>query len=106
VTKKWLSIPARAEAYGKSPRLFDDLVFVLLGPDKAILVESDRSEIKIGKRGVKVMGSRGGLVMYWLRRKVTQSKDPKALPSRQTMEANILTSARDELRRQLAKVRN
>lgn len=86
---KWLTIPARAEAHGKRAREFDDLRFVLLTGDErggAALVRNESTALK-RKRDRKtgavsfVAGEeRGGEVMYWLRRSVTQRPDPSVVP--------------------------
>lgn len=86
VNAKYLTIPARAEAYGKSAREFSNLRFVAFASGAAALVESDHTTIAFGrtrKDGTrKVSGTtRGGGVMFWLKRSVNQQPDRGVIPS-------------------------
>lgn len=68
---KYLSLPAAAEAQGRSPRLFADLHFE-------------------PRRGAKVKGAlvnASGKTIYLLATHVTQSPDPTALPTMASLEA-------------------
>lgn len=63
-----LTIPARAEAYGKRAREFDNLKLVVFATlDLLALVAEDEEESE-------------GLVYYWLVREVEQDPDPTVLP--------------------------
>lgn len=87
VNAKWLTIPARAEAYGHRASDFNNLRFVVLPGGGAALIEGERSDVKIGRakkdgsRSVKKLGEAGGGVMFWLRKSVTQEGDPDVIPS-------------------------
>ena len=89
---KYLAIPARAEAHGKTPSLMKDmeLQFVPLKSGGAALV------VKSTARRLK---ENIGLVMFWLRRQVHQEPDPKALPDKDEIEAAALAGAEAELRK-------
>lgn len=98
----WLTIPLRAEAYGKRAREFSNLVFAMdpeLGP---VLKEAEATQVRWKKsKGLKSAGelaqgkgkeisqgkSVGGAVMYLLRRRVTQQPDPSVVPTDEEMRA-------------------
>ena len=93
---KYLALPAIAEAYGKSPRLFDFLTF-RPGRRGGALVEAERTLLKIGRkkkdgtRSVKSAGEGwGGRVWYWLVKSVRQDADANALPSPKAIEDALL----------------
>lgn len=97
---KFLAIPARQEAYGKSPRMFDDLYFVALSGGRGMLVQTAQTALirfKSGKRKgeVKSTEERGGGVFYWLVKSVTQAPDPKALPEPESFRAALLATAQE-----------
>ena len=74
-----LAIPIHPKAHGKSPRVFPLLQFAAT------------------RAGVKLLGlpqDGGFLALYVLKSKVTQPRDPKALPTDATM-AKALESAGD-----------
>lgn len=83
---KWITIPMRAEAHGKRAREFNDLRFILIDPDTAALVRNEATELrrkrdrKTGKVTYVAGESRGGEVMFWLKRSVTQKPDPSVIP--------------------------
>lgn len=86
VNAKYLTIPARAEAYGKSAREFSNLRFVAFASGAKALVETDHTTIAYGrgrKDGTrKVSGTtRGGMVMFWLKRSVNQQPNRGVIPS-------------------------
>jgi hypothetical protein len=85
----WLTIPARAEAYGKRAREFSNLEAVFFKTSHGFfgaLVESDRTEVSFGKqrkdgsRKVKRGEERSG-VMFWLKKSVRQQPNPNIIPS-------------------------
>jgi hypothetical protein len=81
-TKKFLAIPARTEAYGKTPREFSDLVFVQFKSGSAALIRSHGdAPLRIDSAGnVSGGGHDLGEVMFWLVTSVTQRPDPSVLP--------------------------
>ena len=86
----FLTIPARPEAYGHRAGEFDDLRFVVLGRGGPALVQTDRSEVKLGKvrkDGTRkwIAKERGGLVMFWLRLQVNQPGDESLLPTEEEL---------------------
>lgn len=99
--KQWVTIPARSEAYGKRAREFNNLRFIPLGPETAMLVVKEGGEA--GRRRVK--GSKGfsnrkstvqeSLVMYWLKRSVTQPADPSVLPTSEQLGRVAITGAQN-----------
>lgn len=96
VNAKFLAIPARAEAYGRSPREFNNLRFAVLPRGGPVLIEAEASRVKIGKqrkdgsRKVQNKGETGGLVMFWLKRSVTQRPDPTVIPVRSAIYAEVI----------------
>jgi len=87
---KYLAIPARSEAYGKTPGEFDDLQFVPRGPGRGMLVQALQTAITFGKKlksGARDFHTStvGGLVMYWLVTSVTQQPDPNVMPSEKAL---------------------
>lgn len=94
---KWLTLPARQEAYGHRAREFNDLVFVKLRNDLAMLVQRDRQQGDTARRSItrrtaatgRTVSGQGGLVFYWLVKEVNQEADPTVLPT----EDQIRTAA-------------
>ncbi len=81
VNGKFLAIPARTETYGKRPREFDNLRFVLFrGTGSAALVQGG------GKAG-------DALVYFWLVTQVTQQPDPSVLPTEPELIDPMLSNA-------------
>ena len=82
---KNLALPISPKAYGKSPRVFDNLTFAMT------------------RAGVKLLGRKdsGGLMewLYVLKNKVTQAADPKALPPGAEVSAALTTAAEIHLRK-------
>jgi hypothetical protein len=81
----WLTIPARAEAYGRRAREFHDLHFVKLKNGNAMLIAGGATGLtgKFNKKGEAIErgGSEEGVVMYWLVPSITQDADPSVLPT-------------------------
>jgi hypothetical protein len=100
---KLLAIPARAEAYDRSPRTFDNLKAIFFRSGAIALVEADRTAIKRTKKGFKSKGETGGMVYYWLVKGVHQVKDPDALPSEARLLAGILDTAEKHYNREVRK---
>lgn len=90
---KYLTIPARAEAYGKSARDFNNLRFAVLPVGGPALVEAEATKIKRrkskGTTVVKQGEETGGAVFYWLKRKVTVSADRTVLPTEAEIKAGV-----------------
>ena len=80
---KALAIPAADEAFGKSPRDFNNLVMIWLkGETRGMLVDKQ-------KKGIK------GKIMYWLVGKVSQDPDPSVAPDaeqgQQTLDTAVIS---------------
>lgn len=97
---QYLTIPARAEAYGKTARKFDNLKVAFSRGKAFALVEADATQITYGKRDRK-SGQRsfstdtvGGGVYFWLVKSVYQAPDPNVLPA----DADISSVAMDAIR--------
>lgn len=93
--KKYLTIPAISETYGKRAREFSNLVAVFTGPGKGMLVEAAATKVSFGKKGAKAKGQVGGRVFYWLVKSVNQKPDPSVVPDRQA----ILQTAQEAVRK-------
>lgn len=78
VNRDWLTIPARAEAYGKRAREFDDLHFVFFRTGLAALVQNEQTKLGGGKK--KKNETLGGGILFWLVKHVHQDPDPTVLP--------------------------
>lgn len=81
---KYLAIAARAEAYGKSPRQFADLRFIV-GEHGAMLIQNEQTVLvrrKGGKRKGEVKETKevGGGVMFWLVRSATINPNEDVFP--------------------------
>jgi hypothetical protein len=98
--RKFLAIPARTEAYNKSPRQFDDLVFVVLpngGPCLIQKADTHRALTKGKNKGKLVKADTAtathgeGGVMFWLRRSVTQRGNEAVLPPEEVFLESAMT---------------
>lgn len=94
---KYLTIPARAEAYGKRAREFNNLKVVRFGNVLALVV-ADATKLSKGKKGFRAAGETGGGVMYWLVPKVVQKADPSVMPNLEALRVFVL----EELRKAIA----
>ena len=89
--RKYLTIPARAEAYGRSAREFDFLEVLYNSRGPVALVDKARVEVVRTKSGRSkrdkesgaplTQDAPGGLVFFWLVRSATQRADPSVLPT-------------------------
>lgn len=95
--KKYLTIPATAEAYGKRAGAFNDLRLAIFRKDGAYLlalVKADQSSLATRESsgfGIESQRARGSAaplkaaqrppVYYWLKQSVTQKQDRSLLPS-------------------------
>jgi hypothetical protein len=101
---KALAIPADAEAYGRSPREFNNLRLVVFGQTgRAALVTARATNITVGKRGVKAKSSSIERVLYWLVKSVTQRADRSVLPTDQEYTDNATAHLTRYLDRLLAR---
>lgn len=91
--KKYLTIPARAEAHGRRAGEFDNLEFLFGRHGPYALAERQATAIKFRKRKgettVAASEERGSGIFYWLVKSVSQDPDSSVLPS----ESAILNSA-------------
>ncbi len=110
VKGKWLAIPARAEAYGHSPRDFDDLepriganagALVQRVSQSFSMVKDQRKGNKGGQRS-KPGAEQGGGVLFWLVKSVTQDPDETVLPDPDDMHLAGRLAVDDLIRRVLS----
>lgn len=73
--RKFLTIPARSEAYGTRAKEHNFLVPIFFKSGAGALVESNRSDRTSQTQ-------QGGGVWFWLVKSVTQRADPTVLPNR------------------------
>lgn len=106
--KKWLTIAAVAEAYGRPANSFNNLRFVLFRPDLAALIEKAPGKPSLGKRTrrtakgiIKQVGETNDdkkpRVIYWLKKQVTQAADPTVLPTDEEMSSRAVAAGREAL---------
>ena len=105
---KLLAIPARKEAYGKSPRDFSDLRFAVLGGQPA-LVQNEQTKIswrkdrKTGQRRAVSAGTVGSNdnakvpVFYWLTPSATIKPNPAVLPSDDEIKVAVVDGVKNYL---------
>jgi hypothetical protein len=100
VTAKFLAIPARTEAYGKSPREFDNLRAIIFKSGAGALVAREGGATVIGTSGgrTNISGSEAG-VYFWLVKQVTQQPDPTVLPTEDEMLNAAMESAKSYIER-------
>ena len=106
VNKKYLAIPARAEAYGKAPSEFNNLKVAYNRSGAFALVEAAASQISYGRKDRKT-GLRdrsitqvGGGVFYWLVKEAHQNPDPTVIPA----DEDIMQVARETMDRIVKRV--
>lgn len=100
VRRKFLTIPAVAEAHGKLAGEFPNLRFGFAenkyGNLAPALVEASSEGVKFGgarkdgTRNVKRTGARGGKAIFWLIKKAFHPADPSVLPSKEQLSQAIL----------------
>lgn len=90
VSRKYMTIPAIEEAYGRRAREFSNLRFGFaenrFGNLAPALIERDHTELNFGRRrkdgSRKISGtSRGGRTFYWLVRRAVHPADHSVLPT-------------------------
>jgi hypothetical protein len=112
-TRKYLTIPADPEAYGKRASEFFDLDFAMAmdpnGRIRPALVRRASTVVQFSKRkkkdgsiktGFRATALRGGEVMFWLVRRVTQAPDPTVLPYNEHMTAVAVEAIKSSVVRQ------
>jgi hypothetical protein len=104
--KRWLTIPAIAQAHGKVAADFGNLRFVKFSDTLAALVEKTVSGATKGQSGKSVIGKRArlalvkasgyrNLVYFWLKKSVMVPKDETIVPTMQDVEAVATQAARN-----------
>ena len=95
VNAKFLTIPARPEAYGKRAREFSDLHFAIVddfyGRPRPALVRAAQTLFKFGRKvkgksAVKDVEEVGGEVYFWLAKSVHPKPHPEALPKTEDLK--------------------
>ena len=79
-TAKYLTIPMRAEAYGKRAREMN-LSFAIIPGLGPCLIEAGDVGARKGRKGKKGAESQQGGLMFLLRRSVVQQPDPSVMPT-------------------------
>jgi hypothetical protein len=82
-----LAIPNHPDAYGKSPRDFNDLRFIPYASGAKALVRRAQTKIRVGKKGIERGPEVGGEVFYWLTPSATINPDPTILPPLDSIQA-------------------
>lgn len=101
VNVKFLTIPARSDAYGRRAREFSGLQVLRVVNERGVpqlalvhVAEDVTAPSKTGKR-VKRYKSEIGDVYYWLARSVKTKPHPEAIPSNAAMLASAVNSLRE-----------
>ncbi len=92
--RKFLTIPARSEAYGKRAGEFKDLEILFgRGGRPVALIQRQHTKIKRqgNQHGSKTVEAKteGGGVFFWLVRSVTQQPDPSVLPTEEAIGEHV-----------------
>ncbi len=110
--KKYLTIPAREEAYGRRADSFPNLILAFHRVGGKVeawgLVEAIVKSFKRGKRGKDGSLSfkkeqTGGAVMYWLVKHVCQQGDPTVIPPDDKITSVAMDTVRAAVARALRK---
>lgn len=101
---QWLTIPARAEAYGFRSKEFANLEFVKFSKTSAALVAKEggvkpAEGRRMGARATKLLTKQNplGTVFFWLVKERVVRPDPTVLPSEQVLAGAIRDALRDQL---------
>lgn len=99
---KYLTIPARSEAYGKRASEFTNLKVAFGRNGPFALVEVDQTNLTFGRKRKDGTRSRtantvGGGVMFWLVKSVYQAPDASVLPSDSSVLQTAVTTTTDLL---------
>ena len=106
----WLTIPATAEAYGKSAREFNDLRVQFFGKGLMGLVKAEQSEVGTraragfshdrdvaGRSSTPLKSAARPVVYFWLKKSVLLPQDRGLLPSEEQYTQGAELAARDYL---------
>lgn len=105
--KKYLTIPATAEAYNKKAGAFNDLRLAFFKGGLLGLVKADQSRLsdrRAGGFGVESKAAKADKtkerppVYYWLKKSVTQKQDRTLLPSDKLLQSAAEEGTRDWLK--------
>lgn len=104
--KKYLTIPATAEAYNRRAGTFNDLRLAFFENGLLALVKAEQSSLSDRKRsGFETDKAQAGLgwkkrgtVYYWLRKSVSQKQDRTLLPPDDDYTAAAVAGIKDYLR--------
>lgn len=106
--RKYLTIPARAEAHGRTAGSFKDLVIVFGQGGKPIALARAgqttigfRRQKETGFRRAYSKGAAGGEIMYWLKTEITQQPDPTVLPTEEEVIDVITTDVTEQFNREV-----
>lgn len=111
-TKKYLTLPAVAEAHGKRASEFDDLVVVFGARGQPIALAHAlfrRTERQIGsvairhRIGTTRTGNRHGGIVFWLRKRIDQQGDPSVVPSGFEIAAAAISAVNAHVDRAVAR---
>lgn len=96
---KFLTIPARPEAAGKSPRSFANLRFI--PTQRGGLLVAQGAFQGPAQRGINRIGPRqDGAVYYFLVKSATQRADPRALPGESMFTRALVQAGKDYVERE------
>lgn len=108
-TAKLLTIPARAESYGRRADEFDNLKLIMFGADKGALVMPAEAALSKRDRGIRSRVSaihdrpedveERGYIYFWLVRSVTQEGDETVLPTDEEIADPALQSVQRYIER-------
>ena len=110
VQRKWLAIPARADAYGRRPGEFSNLRFVKFSETLAALVDggitsgyksrAQKKKPKKAKPHKPRALKRDDKIAFWLKKKTTLPQDRELIPSEQKHTAAAELAAREFIQEQ------
>lgn len=90
---RWLTIPARPEAYKATAKQFGNLVFAYVDGRPALVAnEGGATRLRVVKGAVRSSVIKGAIVgtpVFWLAGKTTHKPDPTVLPTREVMLGEI-----------------
>jgi len=98
--KKYLTIPAIAQAYGRSAQIIEGLkpiIRMIAGERRAVAL--GKGETVISKKGNPRLKPGTETIWYWLVKSVTQEPDPQALPPMDHLKEKLQDEAKEYLAR-------